>query len=353
MSTKLWIAGLNPFSPESNCALQDINLSSVLPLEERSPKFIISFGPLHAFIAQDNKLYTFCVLSEQRKSVGFEADILSLAANSKFCLVLLASGRLLKYDPSVDVSVPVVGFLGIEGNEPKTVKDESITHLACGECVTLACTSTNAIYNIPNHTATLPKHVKISKVVAGFEHCLLLTTNGDVYSWGGGLRGQLGNGEIVAIVDQPHLVEALAGVKIVDIAAEGWHSAAVSSFGDLYTWGWNNQGQLGLLDHEYDGRVVSQPQIVSFPGNADATVTRIHCGIGHTVAEVTTVDGTHEVLIAGWNLEKRFDYSRAPSTPAFDGFRKLPQPAAPADAIEVGAGPNLVYFLQRAACAEK
>lgn len=41
-------------------------------------------------------------------------------------------------------------------------------------------------------------------------------------------------------------MEALAGVEIVKIAAGGWHSCAISSIGDLYTWGWNDRGQLGI-----------------------------------------------------------------------------------------------------------
>uniref|UniRef100_A0A182NGF4 Uncharacterized protein n=1 Tax=Anopheles dirus TaxID=7168 RepID=A0A182NGF4_9DIPT len=160
-------------------------------------------------------------------------------------------------------------------------------------------------------------------------------------------RGQLGNGEIVASVDHPCLVEGLAGVKIVDIAAAGWHSAAVSSFGDLYTWGWNNQGQLGLHDAQHNGRVVSQPQLVSFPGDEDVTVEKVHCGTGHTVVEVAGQD----VLVVGWDLEARFSYVRASPGPTFEGFRKLQQPARTETvdpAVEVGAGANQIYFLQRA-----
>lgn len=44
----------------------------------------------------------------------------------------------------------------------------------------------------------------------------------------------------------PALVEPLAGIKIISISAGGWHSAAVSSFGDVYLWGFNSHGQLGI-----------------------------------------------------------------------------------------------------------
>lgn len=37
---------------------------------------------------------------------------------------------------------------------------------------------------------------------------------------------------------------ALDGMKIIKIAAGGWHSAAISEFHDLYMFGWNESGQL-------------------------------------------------------------------------------------------------------------
>lgn len=58
-------------------------------------------------------------------------------------------------------------------------------------------------------------------------------------------RGQLGHGDVQSI-DHPEMVEALGGVRIVQIAAGGWHSCALSETGDLYIWGWNESGQLGL-----------------------------------------------------------------------------------------------------------
>lgn len=58
-------------------------------------------------------------------------------------------------------------------------------------------------------------------------------------------RGQLGHGSIDS-VDYPQEVQALGGVQIVQIACGGWHSCALSESGDLYVWGWNESGQLGL-----------------------------------------------------------------------------------------------------------
>ncbi|XP_052901726.1 probable E3 ubiquitin-protein ligase HERC3 [Anopheles moucheti] len=349
MTAKLWIKGMSPVEAESICGWKEINLCQLLTVNTLASRIQIQFGQIYSFIAHENKLYVFCALMSVRRTISFDANIACLAANNKYCLVLLTTGELKKYECLADQLV-AVNFLGIVCDKTKPVDNmqRSITHLACGECVTVACTSDNSVYNIPNHTITLPKHERVRKVVTGFEHCLLLTTNGDVYSWGGGLRGQLGNGEIVAFSEQPRIVEALAGVKVIDIDAEGWHSAAVSSFGDLYTWGWNNQGQLGLQDSQHNERVVSLPQIVSLPGDEEVTVKKVHCGIGHTVVEVTAVDGRQNVFIAGWDLEKRFHYKQASSSATFQGFRKLNGPNnETGEMFGLGTGANQVYFLQR------
>uniref|UniRef100_A0A182TCL4 RCC1 domain-containing protein 1 n=1 Tax=Anopheles maculatus TaxID=74869 RepID=A0A182TCL4_9DIPT len=347
MNVKLWVLGLNPIEAESNCDWKEINLSELVKEITISSQVQVQFGQLYSFIAHEKKLHILCVLTTDRRTISFDTNIVSLAANSKHCLVLLSTGELLKYDCLTETVVPL-NFLGIENDDKNKTKNFSITHLACGECVSVACTSTNGVYNIPNHTITLPRHVRIRKVVTGFEHCLLLSTNGDVYSWGGGLRGQLGSGEITAYGDHPQIVEGLAGVKVIDIDAQGWHSAAVSSFGDLYTWGWNNQGQLGLTDPQHNERVVSQPHLVSFPDDDELTVEKVYCGIGHTVVEVTAADGRKDALIAGWDLEKRFNYTKASSSANFEDFRKLAKPAQETcgASLELGTGAYQVYFLQ-------
>lgn len=58
-------------------------------------------------------------------------------------------------------------------------------------------------------------------------------------------RGQLGNGSL-NVAENPELLAFLDGLIVVDIDAGGWHSAALTNCGDLYTWGWNNFGQLGF-----------------------------------------------------------------------------------------------------------
>jgi len=119
---------------------------------------------------------------------------------------------------------------------------------ACGDYHNLAIDSNGGAYSLPNQLTlcTVPAGMsqpRVTQVVCGKEHCMLLTEHGQVYTWGGGSRGQLGHGTLTS-EEKPRLVMALDGMKIIKIAAGGWHSAAISETHDLYMFGWNESGQL-------------------------------------------------------------------------------------------------------------
>ncbi|NWX45883.1 HERC5 ligase, partial [Steatornis caripensis] len=73
---------------------------------------------------------------------------------------------------------------------------------------------------------------------------------GELFTWGQNTHGQLGVGSQAALMSQPQLVERLKGIPLAQIAAGGAHSAAVSLSGAVYSWGKNDFGQLGLGDTE-------------------------------------------------------------------------------------------------------
>ncbi|CAB3257193.1 unnamed protein product [Arctia plantaginis] len=95
------------------------------------------------------------------------------------------------------------------------------------------------------------QHVFITKVAcnSGGKHCLALSVDGDVYSWGEGEDGKLGHGNRVSY-DRPKLITALSGLEIVAIACGGAHSACLTARGRIYTWGKGRYGRLGHGDSE-------------------------------------------------------------------------------------------------------
>nr|XP_026484631.1 probable E3 ubiquitin-protein ligase HERC2 isoform X1 [Vanessa tameamea] len=95
------------------------------------------------------------------------------------------------------------------------------------------------------------QHVSITKVAcnSGGKHCLALSADGEVYSWGEGEDGKLGHGNRVSY-DRPKLVTALSGLEVVAIACGGAHSACLTARGRVYTWGKGRYGRLGHGDSE-------------------------------------------------------------------------------------------------------
>lgn len=73
---------------------------------------------------------------------------------------------------------------------------------------------------------------------------------GELFTWGENTHGQLGVGSKTTPIPQPQLVERLKGISLAQIAAGGAHSAVVSLSGAVYSWGKNDFGQLGLGDTE-------------------------------------------------------------------------------------------------------
>jgi alpha-tubulin suppressor-like RCC1 family protein len=76
----------------------------------------------------------------------------------------------------------------------------------------------------------------------------------EVYSWGSGANYQLGTGN-EHIQKLPRKVDALHGSLIVLISAAKFHSVAVSARGEVYTWGYGRGGRLGQPDfdiHRYN-----------------------------------------------------------------------------------------------------
>ncbi|XP_027882785.1 E3 ubiquitin-protein ligase HERC2 isoform X2 [Xiphophorus couchianus] len=95
------------------------------------------------------------------------------------------------------------------------------------------------------------QHVFIRKVAvnSGGKHCLALSSEGEVYSWGEAEDGKLGHGNR-SPCDRPRVIESLRGVEVVDIAAGGAHSACITTSGELFTWGKGRYGRLGHGDSE-------------------------------------------------------------------------------------------------------
>ncbi|XP_032717734.1 E3 ISG15--protein ligase HERC5 isoform X1 [Lontra canadensis] len=123
----------------------------------------------------------------------------------------------------------------------------------------------------------------IIQITCGDYHSLALSKGGELFAWGQNLHGQLGIGRLFASIPTPQVVEHLSGVPLVQISAGKAHSMALSMSGNIYSWGRNDLGQLGL--GHTDGE--------EFPSLIEALdsqkVEFLACGGSHTA--LLTEDG--------------------------------------------------------------
>ncbi|MCK5160783.1 MAG: hypothetical protein KAQ99_04335, partial [Candidatus Aureabacteria bacterium] len=83
----------------------------------------------------------------------------------------------------------------------------------------------------------------IVAVSAGSDHSLALASDGTVWAWGEDTYGQVGDDTVGNIKDVPVNPLGLSG--IVSISAGHFHNLALDSDGNVWAWGYNNYGQLG------------------------------------------------------------------------------------------------------------
>ena len=118
-----------------------------------------------------------------------------------------------------------------------------------------------------------------ASIAAGYQHSLgIKSSDGSLWTWGYNNYGQLGDGTPFSRT-RPVLIGTDAWASI----AAGWyHSVGITSDGSLWAWGYNNYGQLG------DATIVSKTTPTQIlPGTTWASVA---AGSYHTVAVKT--DGT-------------------------------------------------------------
>ncbi|KAF8377151.1 hypothetical protein HHK36_030524 [Tetracentron sinense] len=138
----------------------------------------------------------------------------------------------------------------------------------------------------------------VHHIACGVKHAALVTRQGEVFTWGEESGGRLGHG-VGKDVIQPRLVESLTVSNVDFVACGEFHTCAVTMAGELYTWG-DGTHNAGLLGH---GTNISHwiPKRVSGPleGLQVASVT---CGPWHTALVTSTGqlftfgDGTFGVL---------------------------------------------------------
>ncbi|KAL5216893.1 hypothetical protein ABZP36_008294 [Zizania latifolia] len=99
-----------------------------------------------------------------------------------------------------------------------------------------------------------------SQVIAGAGHSIVITTKGEVYSFGANCSGQLGHGDTEDKF-KPCLIRSLQGIRITQAAVGSRRTMLVSSTGSVYVFGHDIFGGLEIFGTA-DVNYTSTPKLV-------------------------------------------------------------------------------------------
>ncbi|GMI08913.1 hypothetical protein TrVE_jg11399 [Triparma verrucosa] len=180
-------------------------------------------------------------------------------------------------------------------DKPKKVEaldDEIVQQMSAAYGHTLCVTASGEVYSwgsghgLLGLSSTAPHHspmkvvllnkVEVMTVSAGYDHSLALTSTGEVYSWGNGGYGQLGHGDSSLCISTPELIAGLSGESCVSVNAGEFCSFAVTAVGNIWSWG----GGEGALGHGKGGNVYEPKLLESLK---DTHVLSASVGSVHSV----------------------------------------------------------------------
>ena len=135
------------------------------------------------------------------------------------------------------------------------------------------------------HSRSRPREVvglhgkPVVGVSAGAGHSAVITADGALYTFGRRMNGRLGHPEedgTGGAMHTPRQVDALRGKRVVQVAAGGSHTVALTSDGEMFTFGDGKDGQLG----HGNGRSRNEPE-------------RVEAMVGKWVVQVATPKAAH------------------------------------------------------------
>eukprot|EP00250_Pteridium_aquilinum_P009461 c18682_g1_i1 orf=304-1719(-) len=169
---------------------------------------------------------------------------------------------------------------------------------------------------LPKYTPTSNPHLEdVRNLALGGLHSAATTEDGSLYTWGFGAFGALGHGRYKAELLPRRLALSQDKVeRVVYVSGGGAHSAAITSSGDLYTWGRDEgDGRLGhgddLITDEGAVNVPLQVLLMLEP------VVSVSCGGFFTMALTTEGKTWSWGANANYELGRGDDHSRCKPSP--------------------------------------
>ena len=208
-------------------------------------------------------------------------DVHSIKCGTEFNLCLSKEGKvyawgnntkgqcgIVSHTPTSKVKYGFTQKGGIIVNDPTVIKElinKHITHISCGDEHALALDTTHNVYSwgnsefgvlgyaVQQEYQTVPKEInyfsdndiKINTITCGFVHNIAIDNKGDLYGWGDNKAGQLGIGDDKRdYIVQPVKIDNT--YNIVSLSMKELHSLGINKECKVFSWGSSPNGQLGL-----------------------------------------------------------------------------------------------------------
>ena len=88
---------------------------------------------------------------------------------------------------------------------------------------------------------------EVHKVSCGLHHTAFITTDGRIYTCGNNENSQLGLKDTHSRYS-PTIIDELSSYRFKDIACGYYHTLALTEHGEVFVFGRNDKGQLGIVN---------------------------------------------------------------------------------------------------------
>jgi alpha-tubulin suppressor-like RCC1 family protein len=256
---------------------------------------------------------------------GESGTITHVAAGARFTLVLTSADQLYSFGDNLggELGRSANAGLNLPNPTPSQVtlpgQAGSISQIAAGASFSMVLTSsgqvftfginnsgqlaqsTNVATNNPNPTPTVITPIfgatNIVQIAAGGDHALALDDHNELFGWGDAANGQIGTGSSNAANTVPTAVTPAPAGHIVRLVGGQGDSLVLNSSGQLFTFGDNTLGQLGVPATSGSGANPT-PAAVAPPGT---TIDAVGAGAqgNHTLAIVSDLAVASATLPTG------------------------------------------------------
>ncbi|XP_074593164.1 RCC1-like G exchanging factor-like protein [Brevipalpus obovatus] len=229
-----------------------------------------SFGQCGRPIVSDEVQQRHLPIIEEIKNI--EGKIAKIVCGQDHTLFLTENGQVYACGMGSDGQTGLGHYknTGIPELVKGDIEGEKIVDISSSVDATLACNDKGDLFGWGNSEylqfnsvtddcqLNIPRRLPISegkviKVAAGGTACGFVNDKGQVFVWG---YGMLGQGPKVEYLKKPSLIpdplfgknEVTPDIHVTNLYASTGHWAAINNKGELFTWGKNRNGVLGLPD---------------------------------------------------------------------------------------------------------